>query len=123
MSRSPQEKSKGGCVGAQKTSRFKMWAKYQITDMGMVEPMHRYDAEKLRFWLDSPAGHLEVRMKRPRDVMVFRDKYINWFEGCSKDAEFFELYKDIKENFKAKRIIYKANLHTRLKGRICGLIS
>jgi len=104
--------------------RLKIYLKSQTTNMGGVKPEQRYRDN--RFYFTSPAGDLTVivkQIKHNHNVSRFRDAFINRFEQITKESEYFELYKEIFETKGNRwRVKYKANLHTRLKGKLCSLI-
>lgn len=96
----------------------------QWIDWSNVRPEHRWNSAKRSFFLVSCAGTVTFKAKTERDVIEFRDKYINRFEAIKREpvAEqprlFHELYSEIRE---LKRASYKANIRTRLQRRMWNL--
>jgi len=98
-----------------------------MTDMSDVTPEHRIG--KGGIFLNSVAGTIRFIPRREADLNQFRDTFLNrfhvlsqmWERGVSKDAEFFQLYEDIRKfKWKKSRIKYKANLHTRIRSKFEG---
>jgi hypothetical protein len=96
----------------------------QWVDWSNVVPEHRWNPAKRSFHLVSCAGAIHYKPKTEREVIEFRDKYINRFEAIRREpAEeharlFHELYTEIRG---LKRTSYNANLRTRLQGKAWSL--
>ena len=90
-------------------SLIKEFIKGQLADFSPVKPFCRFDRDNRVFFLVSCAGALRVS---PKNVSVFRDKYVNVFEGLETRSEFVKLYRKISED-KDNKTSLKANFRTR----------
>lgn len=88
-----------------------------------VVPSQRWSEIDKSFYLNSSAGLIKYKPKTVKDTAHFRDEYVNAFvmimqSGLGAEA-YFDLYRNILKNVKGVR--YTANLHTRIKGKLCTL--
>lgn len=104
---------------------MKEWLQSQLVDDSYVKPEHRYVGGK--FYFNSSAGLLCFRPKTEKQVIEFRDKFVNRFELISNTGRdrkaFFVLYEDVKKSYGFWQTTYKANLRTRIFGRVAVLYS
>lgn len=101
-------------------------AKEQMTSNAGVVPSYKWNGLTRSFYLDSPAGLIQFKPKTEKDLIKFRDEFVNQFADLaekhkisSQTNEFYSLYAEIRKKYKVK---YTANLATRLKGKVCSLI-
>lgn len=97
-------------------------ANRQVVSLDGVVPFHKF--VNGIFYLDSPAGSLSVKFNRYdiKSITKFRDRFVNKFTVAIFPNDFFKIYSEIMSQPNRKYIIrYKANLRTRLKGRLCRL--
>lgn len=97
----------------------------QWVDWSNVTPEHRWNPAKRSFFLVSCAGTIQYKPKTEKEIIQFRDKYINRFEAIKSEPNpeersklFHDLYKEIRT---LKRISYSANFRTRLQGKLWSL--
>lgn len=96
----------------------------QWVDWSNVVPEHRWNTAKKTFFMVSCAGIISFKPKTEREVIEFRDKYINRFEAIKLEPTadqarlFHELYTEVRG---LKRTSYSANIRTRLQGRVWSL--
>lgn len=100
--------------------KVKGYLHYQWVDMSGVRPEFRQRENLIS--LNSEAGTIDFKPKKPADLYMFRDRYLNRFDVLSRKAsegaevarELFDLYEEIRKNFRVK---YRANLRTRVRSR------
>lgn len=105
--------------------RIKGYLAYQVADLSRTVPVQRWSPKDRRFYLNSEAGLLIYKPKNEQDQIRFRNAWINEFDkiltlkGKARTVALFHFYVEIRSK---ERISYRANIHTRLKGRaVCTL--
>lgn len=99
---------------------LKGYLHYQWVDMSGVKPEFRQRENLIS--LNSEAGTIDFKPRKMSDLYRFRDRYLNRFEtlanritaGESMSRELFDLYDEIRKNFRVK---YRANIRTRVRSR------
>ena len=75
--------------------------------------MVRWDGYKRVFFMNSSAGFIKYKPKKPVDIERFRNNWVNRFMLEKGDRKrLFKLYRELRRQ---ERVSYKANLNTRVK--------
>ena len=96
----------------------------QMADNSNVVAEHRWSQNLSSFFLNSPAGLIKYKPKDHKDAARFRDKWINKFDQIKENSlnqkdikiQMHYLYREIRQN---EKVSYKANFHTRVRGKLC----